>query len=174
MSYESLARELDRDATSIKRWLGILQNLFVIFQVSPFYRGLRRAIKKEPKFYFYDIGQVKGDNGARFENLVACALHREAHWSIDTQGRAWTLHFVKIKGGKEVDFLLAESGIPRMLVEAKWGEQHFSSSLLSLGALFEKSVQTIQVVKDLRQVKEIKNGPRIVRAGSWLGSLDLR
>ena len=77
VSYANLARDLERDPNTIKRWLILLENLYVIFRVTPFHQKVARSLLKEPKFYFYDIAQVEGDKGARLENLVACALLKE-------------------------------------------------------------------------------------------------
>jgi predicted AAA+ superfamily ATPase len=41
--------------------------------------------KKEPKYYFYDTGQVSGDEGSKLETLVACALLKELHFLEDTE-----------------------------------------------------------------------------------------
>ena len=71
VSYSSLARDLQCSDKTIKRWLTILENMYVIFRVTPFHKNIARSILKTPKFYFYDTGQVVGDPGAKLENLVA-------------------------------------------------------------------------------------------------------
>ena len=77
MSYSLLARDLEVSDKTIKRWLMVLENMYIIFRVTPYHRNLARALLKSPKFYFYDTGQVLGDGGVRLENLTACALLKE-------------------------------------------------------------------------------------------------
>ena len=73
VSYTNLARDLDRDPNTIKRWLQLLENLYIIYRVSPYSQKVPRSLKKEPKFYFYDHSLIE-DEGARLENIVANAL----------------------------------------------------------------------------------------------------
>lgn len=42
--------------------------MYVLFKVSPLHKNIARAIQKTPKFYFYDTGQVLGDQGVKLEN----------------------------------------------------------------------------------------------------------
>ena len=87
VSFSSLARDLERDPNTVKRWLVLLENLYVIFPVRPYHRNVARSILKEPKYYFYDTALVKDDHGSRFENLCACALLKEVHFILDCAGR---------------------------------------------------------------------------------------
>ena len=87
VSYQSLSRKLQCDATTVKRWLAVLENLYVVFRVNPWHRSIARALTKEPKYYFYDTAQAPEDLGTRFENLVALELLAEAHRVEDTTGR---------------------------------------------------------------------------------------
>jgi uncharacterized protein len=43
---------------------------------------------KEPKIYFYDTGLVNGDNGAKFENLVAVSLLKHVLAKRELEGIA--------------------------------------------------------------------------------------
>lgn len=56
---------------TVKKYIRILESLFVIFRVTPCSRNIARSIIKIPKIYFYDTGLVNGDEGARFENMAA-------------------------------------------------------------------------------------------------------
>ena len=53
ISYAALARDLERDATTVKRWLSLLENLFVLFKVLPWSKNIARSLLKKPKYYFY-------------------------------------------------------------------------------------------------------------------------
>ena len=83
VSYSSLAGNLQCSDKTIKRWLTILENMYVIFRVPPFHKNVARAILKSPKYYFYDTGQIDGDAGTKMENLVACALLKEIHFQVE-------------------------------------------------------------------------------------------
>jgi hypothetical protein len=64
----------------------LLEDLYVVFRVSPFHKNIARALLKEPKYYFFDNGIVLGEEGIKLENLVACALLKELHRAQDVDG----------------------------------------------------------------------------------------
>ena len=116
ISYSSLARDLQCSDKTVKRWLTILENMYVLFKVPPFHKNIARAIRKAPKFYFYDTGQVLGDAGVRLENSVACAIQKEIYFREDCFGEERKLYYIKNKDGKEIDFRIASNAIPSLLL----------------------------------------------------------
>ncbi len=74
VSWSSLARDVNCAPNTIKRYVEILESLFIVFRVTPYHRNIGRSLLKEPKIYFYDTGMVKGDDGIRLENPVATSL----------------------------------------------------------------------------------------------------
>jgi predicted AAA+ superfamily ATPase len=173
VSYQSLGRDLERDPSTIKRWLGLLENLYVIFRVPPWHRNVARALLKEPKFFFYDNGQVAGDDGAKHENLVACSLWREVQWIEDVTGRRASLHFLRTKDGREIDFLVAIDARPRLLVEAKWADDQPSRHFDWFAKFFSPVPDRIQAVARLRRRRDTPAGVRIMESSKWLEELDL-
>lgn len=73
LSYTSVAGDLQIAPNTVRRYIDILENLYIIFTVRPFHANVARAILKEPKIYFYDSGFIMGDEGVRLENTCASA-----------------------------------------------------------------------------------------------------
>jgi len=71
---QNLAEDLQVTAPTVKHWLDVLEKMYLIFLVHPYSKNMPRALRKPPKVYFYDTGDVDGDVGAKFENLVATHL----------------------------------------------------------------------------------------------------
>ena len=80
LSLASIARDLAVSPTTLKRYLDILQALYIVFAVPPWHRNLARAILQTPKVYFFDTGLVRGDEGMRLENAVATMLLKQVHF----------------------------------------------------------------------------------------------
>lgn len=118
ISYANLARDLQVDAKTVKAWALLLENFYVFFSVTPYHHNIARAILKEPKFYFFDVARVKNE-GARLENLVACALLKEIHYWEDTQGVSARLHYLKTTHPHELDFLITVEDQPVFACEVK-------------------------------------------------------
>lgn len=130
VSFSSLARDLEVSPNTVKHWIQILESLYVIFVVPPYSKNIARAILREPKIYFYDVGRVKNDPAMRFENLVACSILKELHFGEDTRGEKNHLYYIRDKQKREVDFLVMRDKKIESLVEVKLSDDSFAKSLL--------------------------------------------
>ena len=173
LSYSSLARDLETSDKTIKRWLTILENMYVIFRVTPYHRNVARSLLKKPKFYFYDTGQVIGDKGIRLENAVACALLKEIQFRQDCYGAEMELYYLQTKNGREIDFFITKNDQPYILLEVKWANDSLSNNFKTFARSFPHAKQ-VQLVKNLAREKTFPGGAEIRRAHAWLASLNLR
>jgi predicted AAA+ superfamily ATPase len=166
LSLASMARDLAVAPGTLRRYLDILQALYIVFTVQPWHHNIARALLQAPKVYFFDTGLVKGDDGVRFENAVAGMLLKHVHWRQDTQGVDTGLHYVRTKDGAEVDFCLSEQQALTHLIECKLSDNQPHRALVRFAAQFPQA-QAIQLVPDLRQ-PEAWRGVRVERAAEWL------
>lgn len=126
--YSNLAGELGVAVDTIRRWLDLLERLYVGFRVRPWSRNVARSLRKEPKWYSRDWSGL-ADEGARAETLVACHLLKAVEGWTDLGFGAYELFYLRDKEKREVDFLVARDGQPWILVEAKAGETALSPAL---------------------------------------------
>jgi len=171
ISSNSLARDLQKSPNTIQSWLKLLEDLYVIFRVTPYHKNIARSILKEPKFYFYDNGMVMGDDGIKLENLVACALLKEAHRCQDVEGENYRLHYVRTKDGQEIDFLVTRANKPEQLIEVKWADSSLSPHFKKF--LPRAQLKRVQVVAELKQSKSYPSAERIEPAVKFLSELSL-
>jgi len=129
-SFTALSRQLGVTIDTVKNWLRILEALYYLFPVRPWHKNVSRALRKEPKYYLWDWAAVD-DDGARLENLVACALLKSVHFWTDIGMGDFALHYVRDKEKREVDFLVARDGRPWFLVEVKSSHSRRISSGLA-------------------------------------------
>ena len=168
-SMRSLAGDLQVSPLTVRHWLQILEQLCVVFPVRPFHRNIARSLLKEPKFYFYDVGAVRDDHGARLENLVAATVQREWDLLEDTTGRKTGLHYLRDKEKREVDFLATVDGRPVLMIEVKTGSDSFEKSLFRFRN-FLPGVRAVQVVLGLRRTKN-SDGVEMIPAPEFLANL---
>jgi len=169
LSLASIARDLAVSPATLKRYLDILEALFIVFTVHPWHRNVGRAILQTPKVYFFDTGLVRGDRGVRLENAVAGMLLKQAHFMQDSAGREAGLHYIRTKDGAEVDFALSEAGKLTQLIECKLGDHRPHRALARFAQQFADA-EPVQIVYDLRQ-EEFRNGVTITDAAKWLARL---
>ena len=169
LSLASMARDLAVSPATLKRYLDILQALFIVFTVQPWHHNIARAILQSPKVYFFDTGLVRGDQGVRLENALAGMLLKHVHFLQDSEGRTTGLHYIRTKDGTEVDFALSEDGRLMQMIECKFGDNKPHRGLLRFAEQFPDA-EAVQVVYGLRQ-EEFRNGIRITDAANWLMGL---
>ena len=172
VSYNSLARDLQCSDKTVKRWLTILENMYIIFRIGPFHKNIVRSIIKAPKYYFYDTGQVIGDSGIKLENLTACALLKEIHYIEDCYGEQAQLYYLKTKDSKEIDFFVTRNEAPFLMTEVKWADSAPSRNFSIFGKCFPKA-NKVQIVKKLDREKTYPDGTEIRSAHNWLADFSL-
>ena len=170
LSLASMARDLAVAPGTLRRYLDVLQALYIVFTVQPWHHNIARALLQAPKVYFFDTGLVKGDDGVRFENATAGMLLKHVHWRQDTHGAETGLHYVRTKDGAEVDFCLSDQQALTHLIECKLTDSQPHRALVRFAAQFPQA-RAVQLVRDLRQ-PEAWRGVQVERAADWLGHLD--
>lgn len=169
LSLASLARDLQISPTTLGRYLEILEALLIVFAVRPFHRNIARALLKEPKVYFFDTGLVLGDEGVRFENACATMLLRHANFLQDSAGRAMSLHYVRDKEGREIDFALCEDGEAVGFAECKLSDPAVPPYLAAIAERFPAAGASL-LVRYLRQPEQ-RGRVAVERAAEWLARL---
>jgi predicted AAA+ superfamily ATPase len=125
----NMARDLEIAPKTAKSWLNILEKTYAVFIVPPYGKGIAKAITKTPKVYLYDNGEVFGDEGAKFKNLVGTHLYKRIQFLEDLYGDKYELNYLRDKNGHEVDFVIVKNNRPVCLIEVKLNETTRSKSL---------------------------------------------
>ena len=170
ISYTSIAQDVAISPNTVKKYIQILEALYIVFRITPFSHNIGRSLLKEPKIYFFDIGLVKGNNGVKFENLNAICLLKHVLSKIDYQAENYSLNYLHTKEGHEVDFTLTRDGIIEKIIEVKHADSTISTGL----HYFHKKYDLVafQVVKELKR-ERVDNGIEVVDGLHFLKSLDL-
>lgn len=167
ISYLSLAEDLQRSDKTIKKWLEILENMYVIFKILPYHKNIARSKLKQPKYYFYDVGQVQGDLGAKLENLVACSLLKEVQMRQDALGQNFDLNYLATKGGREIDFLISNDRAPNTMIEVKVADDEPSKNF-SIFSNYLPTANKVQLVMNLKRERTFADGTEIRKLSQWL------
>ena len=149
---------------TIKKYLFLLENTFVIRQLPPFFTNKRSELIKTPKVYFEDIGLRNGalnnfsplngrtDNGSILENFVFSQLCKQ-----DVQVNQ--LRYWRTQMKSEVDFIWQENFNEPYPVEVKFNsvvKQSIPSGLRSFINAYQPSKAFIVHLGDfyMRKYKE--------------------
>jgi len=136
INYASLAGDLKVSPDTAKEWLGLLEAVYEVFTIRPWFKNVSSAIRKQPKAYFWDWSAVP-DAGMRHENFIASHLLKSVHWWCDSGLGNYDLHYLRDKQQREVDFLISKDGTPHILIECK---SSMGESLSSALEYFQKKL----------------------------------
>ena len=111
VNINELSRETALPYKKCEEYLALLEQMYIIKLVEPFYTNKRKVITKMKKVYFCDLGlrniiyasfnemAFRTDNGAIFENYVLLELWRK-------QKVGSIINFYRTVDGAEVDFVI--------------------------------------------------------------------
>jgi uncharacterized protein len=169
VSVRSIAEDLQISPNTVKKYISILEALYIVFRVTPFSTRVARSILKEPKIYFFDTGLVETGEGARLENLAAVSLLSYILRRTDESGTPSRLHYLRTKDGREVDFCVTEQDKVKVILEVKTGDSSVHGPLKYFHSRYGfRAIQIVQHIKRERMEGEVE----IMDAEVFLGRLD--
>lgn len=119
INVSNLADMAQLNQATVEYYLFILENTYVIKNISPFYKNLRAELTKQPKVYFEDTGLasllsykkfLEAPSGELFENSIYAEIRKNI-------GNIENLHFWRTNIGQEVDFICNDNKL--IPIEAK-------------------------------------------------------
>jgi hypothetical protein len=169
LSFRSLAGDLQISPNTVGKYVGILESLCIIFLIRPFHSNVARAVLREPKVYFYDTGYVRGDEGLRLENNCAVCLLKHVHYLQDTAGEEISLHYVRTRDGREVNFAITQKNKLSQLIEVKLSDDQPTPAMRFFLSM-APGISACQLVHNLRR-EQHRDGVNILDASKWLSEL---
>ena len=169
LSLASMSRDLNVSPITLKKYLDVLEALFIVFIVRPWHRNIARATLQAPKVYFYDTGLVLGDQGVKFENLVACHLLKNTQWQQDVKGAEVNLHYIRTKDDSEIDFCISEGDTLSHLVECKLSDNKPHRALARFAEQWPNA-QSLQLVRECKSESDTGN-LQVRDAAQWLAKM---
>lgn len=138
LSEASLSAHIQVSAPTVKNYLKRLADFFLAFPLRPWSRNVKRSLLKAAKYYLFDWSVVP-DEGARFENWMACEFRARMHLWSDGTGERFDLYYLRNKQKQETDFLVVRGGKPWLMAEAKGAdgppEGHHEVTRQALGGI---------------------------------------
>ena len=168
LSLNSLREELEVSFKSVKLWMDILERFYYHFRLYPYQTKKIKALKKEPKLYFWDWSEIQKES-ARFENMIASHLLKFVHFLYDVYGWRAELFYLRDVEKREVDFLVVINKKVWFAVEVKLSSSD-SSKNLKYFAQKLKIPFLYQVVKE-EGIDFLRQNTRIISAGKFLMGL---
>ena len=129
-NFTQMGGQIGLDDKTTRKYVGILEQLFLVRRVEPWFRNRLKRLVKTPKLHFLDSGllgavlgtsaeQVRSDRssfGILLETFVFSEILKQASWS----GESYALYHYRDKDQDEVDLVIetASSGVIGVEVKA--------------------------------------------------------
>lgn len=151
INYAELANKLGLDQRTVKKYIDIFEQSYILFRLYPYSQRTRSEITKSPKIYFWDLGlrnaiignfddlSIRPDSGAIFENFIITEISKINSYL----GNPYQLKYWRLKSGSEVDLVLTK-GKHLYGCEIKLSHSAFSSAFTNRYPHAEKRIITLQ------------------------------
>lgn len=150
LNTSDLSRSLDIPYMTLKRYLSLLEAVFLIVPLPAWFNNLGKRLVKSPKVFLNDTGllcYLLGQNtdglannrtilGSVYENFVFMELKKQAEWS---EIRPRLFHFRTLETGYEVDFVLEAQDGRIVGIECKASSTVSDDSFKGLRVLKEQA-----------------------------------
>jgi predicted AAA+ superfamily ATPase len=139
LNYSKIASAVGVSVPTIQNWFSILEQSYLVFRLSPYFKNFGKRVTKMPKLYFYDTGllcyllSMRSEQdvmnyyqkGALFENLVIAEHFKRSHHL----GQTARYYFYRDSNQVEID-LLTDGANEVRLTEIK-ANRTFNSKMLT-------------------------------------------
>lgn len=136
VNYAELSSKLGISAVTVKRYIELFEQSFILFRIHPYSTNKRDEIGKMPKIYFHDLGlrnalienfqpiESRGDAGQLFENFIITELYK-----YNSYGNfGYHFNYWRTKSGSEVDLVLSKSDGTLLAIEIKSQTQRINQA----------------------------------------------
>ncbi|MCI1683824.1 MAG: ATP-binding protein [Bacteroides sp.] len=165
VNVNDLSRESGLPYARCEEYIYLLQKMYIIKLVEPYFTNKRKVIGKMNKVYFCDLGlrniiynsfneiAFRTDNGALFENYILLELWRKRQ-------AADTIYFYRTQSGTEVDFVL-DGSLQKLAVECKYRRFQNPVSIPSLNNFADEENINFRYIANINMDTEYK-GVRLI------------
>lgn len=127
VNYAELSNKLGISGPTVKRYIKLFEQSFILFSLKPYSTNHRDEIGKMPKVYFHDLGlrnalienfqtiETRGDAGQLFENFIVSEIYKYNSYG----DFGFHLNYWRTKSGSEIDLVLSKSDGTLIGIEIK-------------------------------------------------------
>lgn len=131
LSLSELGRQLGMDKNTVERYLNLLAEIFIIFNIRGYSRNLRKEVVKNSRWYFFDNGirnalisnfnplPLRNDQGVLWENFIISERIKYQHYT----GLSSNNFFWRTYDQQEIDWI-EERGGQLYGFEMKWKKSY--------------------------------------------------
>jgi predicted AAA+ superfamily ATPase len=150
VQYKKLTEITGYSFVTIKKYITLLERMYLCINVSPFFKNKLKEISKSPKIYFLDTGIrnfILNDfrsltSGTRSD--IGSVLEQVTLRSLGAPTKK--VYYWRDKSQHEIDFISTGIALVPDIYECKWQDQHISKETINAFLYIHKEYGTVSTV----------------------------
>lgn len=124
INYTKLAAPFGKTGRIIERYINLLEKLYFVRRLSPYYRNSKKRLVKSPKIYLRDSGllhavaRIKSERELKLHPLYGFSFEGYVIENLSTVFSDWDAFYYRSSNFEEIDFIL-QKGVKRVAFEIK-------------------------------------------------------
>lgn len=129
INFSNIAKSVGVDTSTVQNYFQILEDTFTGVLLQPFHESIRERQRKNPKFYYFDMGVTRSlqnrltlpiveqsfEFGDLFEQFIILEFIRLNSYLK----KSWKFSYMMTKNNVEIDLIIERPGLSRLLIEIK-------------------------------------------------------
>lgn len=175
LDYSNLANLLKLNRKTVIKYMNILLETFILFELQPFFKNIEKRVVKTAKIYFSDPGirnrisgsfsldmlEDRGEMGKMTEQVVVVEILKLLHYS----NHPFNIYFYRTHAGAEIDMVL-ETQRGLVLLEIKRGKKGGARTIRSFMEEW-KGKNKVGFIISITEPPEVL-APNIYRVPPWM------
>lgn len=144
-NFSQIGGQINLDSKTAQKYVGLLETLFLVSQLKPWYNNTLKRIIKTPKIYFLDSGLLGSinrmtlesidENKSDFGPLLETWVYDELLKVLSFTEQSWNIYYYRDKDQVEVDFILENHARKIIGIEVKASHTIFGHDFRGLRKL---------------------------------------
>jgi len=168
INLSSISTAIGLSLPTVKKYINLLQETFIIDELKPFFRNKNKEISKNGKIFFKDIGvrnlQIKNFNTLSYRTDVGELYENYVFNQLDSQEILSSLYMYRTQSKTEIDFVRIKESVVS-LYEVKSGSNHkIPKAIIEFEKRYSDEFLKIDKLVINRDILDFKQGVLFVPA----------
>lgn len=168
INLSSISTTIGLSLPTVKKYINLLQETFIIDELKPFFRNKNKEISKNGKLFFKDIGvrnlQIKNFNRLSYRTDIGELYENYLFNRLKSQNILSSLYMYRTQSKTEIDFVQIEESIAS-LYEVKSGSNHkIPKAIVEFEKRYENEFLEIDKFVINKDILDFKQGIMFVPA----------
>ncbi|CAA6802662.1 MAG: Unknown protein [uncultured Sulfurovum sp.] len=168
INLSSISTAIGLSLPTVKKYINLLQETFIIDELKPFFRNKNKEISKNGKIFFKDIGvrnlQIKSFNSLSYRTDIGELYENYVFNRLQSQNILSSLYMYRTQSKTEIDFVRVKESIASLYEVKSGSNKKIPKAILEFEKRYESEFLKIDKFVVNRDILDFKQGVMFVPA----------